>query len=218
MATSNDNRPLNYLGHPCSIAKLLTRLDDEVVQGLRGDEPLWMAQRLAASTEQLLDRTLYVHTVCNRLQEIAAELDDTEAEALAAVLTEYALGTVNGAWEHAHHVAMALVPYELQDTANDPNGKTAAFLAGRDLACKMLRNAKQSDGKVSIEARHREGRPKALWVLPYLVMLRTRPELLEGFAAVLSDYLSDAGGTDVEAFERLTAEDIFGTQAEVAHG
>lgn len=99
---------------------------------------------------------------------------------------------------------------------------TRAFLAGRDLACEVLK-ARHTflNDTATIEAQYRDGRPQVNWMLPFIERLCSRPVLCEGFAAVLSDFLSDCGGTDVEVYERLTPRQIFGRKGasqEVRHG
>jgi hypothetical protein len=98
--------------------------------------------------------------------------------------------------------------------------RTSNFLAGRDFACELLKSRegppKRPGDDSSLEAQYRDaGQRQNNWVLPFLDQLRARPELAEGFAAVLSDFLAGCGGTDVEVYDRLTVEEIFG---EVSHG
>lgn len=100
--------------------------------------------------------------------------------------------------------------------------RTSNFLAGRDLACEVLKSMESVNTGVSgedssLEARYRNGRQQNNWMLPFLQQLQARPELTEGFAAVLSDFLPACGGTDFELYAQLTAEDIFGSVG-VAHG
>lgn len=100
--------------------------------------------------------------------------------------------------------------------------RTSNFLAGCDLACEVLKsresvNAGVSGESSSVESCYRDGLPQNNWMLPFLQQLQARPELTEGFAAVLSDFLPGCGGTDFELYAQLTAEEIFGS-VEVAHG
>lgn len=78
------------------------------------------------------------------------------------------------------------------------------FMAGRDLAVEMLREAQTVEGGgaisvASIEAQYREGKPQVNFVQTYLDKIRERPELAEGFAAVLSDCLTVSASVDVYA-------------------
>jgi hypothetical protein len=43
--------------------------------------------------------------------------------------------------------------------------------------------------------------PQHRWVLPYLPELKRDPHLLDGFSAVLSDYLAAGGGGSAEIYE-----------------
>lgn len=100
--------------------------------------------------------------------------------------------------------------------------RTSNFLAGRDLACEVLKsresvNTSGSWDVSSVESCYRNGLRQNNWMLPYLQQLQARPELAEGFAAVLSDFLPGCGGTDFDLYAQLTAEEIFGS-VEVAHG
>jgi hypothetical protein len=107
--------------------------------------------------------------------------------------------------------------------ANKRNGgdrvapsNSAAFLAGRDLAAQMIRtghNADVPDGQATIEARYRDG-AQDNFALRYLQALLERPELADGFAAVLSDYLSAGGCVDPEVYERLSIGEMLGAKAD----
>lgn len=69
------------------------------------------------------------------------------------------------------------------------NAADRDFLAGRDLAVSMLRHMQAEDdtGACSIEAQYRNGMPQNNAARSYLLQLVQRPELLDGFAAVISD-------------------------------
>jgi hypothetical protein len=91
----------------------------------------------------------------------------------------------------------------------------ADFLAGRDLAVSMIRNitafhqATVAD-TLSIEAQYRvDGRPQANVAAVYLRRVLDNPALAEGFAAVLTDGLSN-GFPDVEVYEALTVSEMRG--------
>ena len=91
----------------------------------------------------------------------------------------------------------------------------AEYLEGRDIAVALLRERGSHDGhelgwSTAIEAKHREGKPQRNWVLPYLRRLMERPELAEGFCAVLSDYMAEYGGADPEVYERLSIREMLG--------
>lgn len=90
-----------------------------------------------------------------------------------------------------------------------------SFLEGRDLAVELLRS-RRSHENTSVEARHRDGKAQDNWAVPYFAALGAQPELLEGFCAVLSDFLSDCGGTDAEVFERLTLGEMLGARRDHA--
>lgn len=86
------------------------------------------------------------------------------------------------------------------------------FMAGRNLAVEMLREAQTVEAGAisvaSIEAQYREGKPQVNFVRTYLNRIRERPELAEGFAAVLSDSLTVSA--DVDVYARLSYREITG--------
>ena len=83
----------------------------------------------------------------------------------------------------------------------------ADFVRGRNLATELLRAASaayQLDGDLtSIDMTYRDGAPQSNIALSFLQRLVDDPELIEGFAAVLTDGLA-GGFPDVEVYERLS--------------
>jgi hypothetical protein len=94
-------------------------------------------------------------------------------------------------------------------------GTNKAFKAGRDLAVDMLRaGANQDIAASSIEAQDRDGRPQNNWALLHVHRLLERPELAEGFSAVLSDYIGLAGIiTHPKVYANLTVGQMLGAVA-----
>lgn len=96
----------------------------------------------------------------------------------------------------------------------DPN----AFMAGVALMDKMLREAeRQSEKKVQdfwIEAQYREGSDLTNYLRPLVAELLSRPELVDGFAAALGDFVgSERAGAcpgDGWAYASLSYDDIMG--------
>lgn len=98
-------------------------------------------------------------------------------------------------------------------------GKTttrSAFLAGRDLAAAMLDTAlaKGADAEESayfLEKEDRELVPQDNFVVPFLEKLRSEPELMDGFAGVLSDYLAGCSigfNASGQSYQRLTYNEM----------
>jgi hypothetical protein len=87
--------------------------------------------------------------------------------------------------------------------------RIARFNAGRDLAVEMLREAQDLTliRRAAVESRERDDPtiPQDRWVVKYLLELQRDPTLLDGFSAVLSDYLSPASGGSADHYARLTA-------------
>jgi hypothetical protein len=85
----------------------------------------------------------------------------------------------------------------------------ARFTAGRDLAVAMLRRCSEVTliERAALEARERTDptAPQHRWVLPFLVELQRDPGLLDGFSAVLSDYLASGTGGSPEHYVRVSA-------------
>ena len=81
------------------------------------------------------------------------------------------------------------------------------FARGRNLATELLRAAAaayQLDGDLtSVDVTYRDGAAQSNVALPFLQRLVAHPELIEGFAAVLTDGLA-GGFPDVEVYERLS--------------
>ena len=86
--------------------------------------------------------------------------------------------------------------------------KDAPFLRGRDLAIAMLEKGREIEGTDEAEALRwfRDGRAQNRFVLGYLHELFERPELIEGFAAVLSAKLSSSDSTDIACLAVPRAE------------
>ncbi len=85
------------------------------------------------------------------------------------------------------------------------------FLAGRDLAVSLLRQAAAAaDANLfCIEAEFRDGAVQDNIVLTYLRRVSADPRLAEGFAAVISDVFF-AGFTDVDRYAELSFDDMRG--------
>lgn len=95
----------------------------------------------------------------------------------------------------------------------DQRANVTHFLRGRDLAVEMLREACviAPSGQAVIDAAERgEGEAQRNFVRRYVDDLRRRPELAEGFAAVLSDRLAGSG-FDAEQYARLSLRDMVGS-------
>lgn len=95
---------------------------------------------------------------------------------------------------------------------NLESASDADFLAGRDLAVRMLRHMQDvgdSDAS-SIEAQYRQGETQVNAAMPYLAQLLARPQLLEGFAAVLSDGFHVGTFADADVYARLTIGEMRG--------
>jgi hypothetical protein len=82
------------------------------------------------------------------------------------------------------------------------------FERGRDLAVKMLREGAGNApfAEVALEARERDDprKPQRRWVLAYLRQLQRDPTLLDGFSAILSDFLASGTGGTPDHYERVT--------------
>jgi hypothetical protein len=87
------------------------------------------------------------------------------------------------------------------------------FMAGRRVAVQMLHAAEalSNPDSASIEAQHREGEPQHNFVREYVERIIAKPELAEGFCAVLSDFLSV--GADADHYARLLYADMVGQGA-----
>ena len=83
----------------------------------------------------------------------------------------------------------------------------ARYDAGRDLAIEMLREGSDPMllARAAIEAHERTdpGAPQHRWVLRYLLELQRDPRLLDGFSAVLSDYLAAGSGGSPDHYARV---------------
>lgn len=86
------------------------------------------------------------------------------------------------------------------------------FLAGRDLAVRMLRHMESADDcdVCSIESQYRDGAPQKNVARSYLQNLFQQPALLDGFAAVLSDAFNGFGFADADLYARLTISEMHG--------
>ena len=91
------------------------------------------------------------------------------------------------------------------------------FLAGRDLAIAMLRalNAHEDPDEQALDARYREGKPQRNLALEYVREIIANPALAEGFAAVLSDGITN-GFPDVDVYEGLTLSEMKGPRHDAA--
>ena len=87
--------------------------------------------------------------------------------------------------------------------------RVARFAAGRDLAVSMLRRCSEIEllDRAAIEARDRAvpTKPQHRWVVPFLLELQRDPSLLDGFSAVLSDYLSSGSGWSPDHYANVSA-------------
>lgn len=100
------------------------------------------------------------------------------------------------------------------------NRKT--FLAGRDLAVEMLKAGEEAynshvqddlcgPSTFALEIRDRVGLPQSNYAKTFLEKLQASPELMEGFAAVLSDYFAFAqvGTPDIDlSYGRLKFKEM----------
>jgi hypothetical protein len=86
--------------------------------------------------------------------------------------------------------------------------RVARFAAGRDLAVGMLRRCSEATllDRAALEARERDDpkAPQHRWVLPFLMELQRDPGLLDGFSAVLSDYLASGSGGSPEHYASVS--------------
>jgi len=95
----------------------------------------------------------------------------------------------------------------------------AAFLAGVRLAADMLaeqelhRDTTETD--TSLLAEFREGAPQANRVVPFLRRLIAEPQMVEGFAAALTDYFAMSVATLSHYYSEATEGEIFGDAGEV---
>ena len=64
----------------------------------------------------------------------------------------------------------------------------------------------------SIEAVYRGGAPQKNLVLSYLLMLVQHPELIEGFAAVMSDGFNGCSFADANLYANLTLPEMRGAK------
>ena len=107
MATDDRTQEVkSYLGHPCSLAPLLHVFEDEMREH-RNFDARHVLQRVGVGLDDLRMRVEYTHDALGSLRQI--ETDDEAANALAAVLEDYALNTANRTFEL---VAMILVVFE----------------------------------------------------------------------------------------------------------
>lgn len=89
----------------------------------------------------------------------------------------------------------------------------AAFVAGRDLAVAMLREAEAEVAPedfvvASIESRSRYGRPQCHIPLAYLERVIAEPRLAPGFAAVLCDALFGGATPNPDVYAALDAAEM----------
>ena len=87
--------------------------------------------------------------------------------------------------------------------------RLARFAAGRDLAIAMLRRGADATllNTAALEARERSDptAPQHRWALPFLLELHRDPDLLDGFSAVLSDYLAAGAGGSPDHYAGVSA-------------
>jgi hypothetical protein len=100
---------------------------------------------------------------------------------------------------------------ENRDPCDEPIN-IARFDAGRDLAIRMLREGTSPMlfQRAALEARERNvpEQPQHRWVLRYLLELQLDPRLLDGFSAVLSDYLASGSGGTPDHYERVQRAEL----------
>ena len=86
--------------------------------------------------------------------------------------------------------------------------RVARFPAGRDLAIAMLRRCSEATllDRAALEAHERTDprAPQHRWVLPFLLELQRDPGLIDGFSAVLSDYLASGSGGSPDHYASVT--------------
>lgn len=92
------------------------------------------------------------------------------------------------------------------------------FIAGRDVAVRMLRHMQNGgDADVcSIEAKYRDGAPQNNVAQSYLLQIMQRPELLEGFAAVISDAFNGGTFCDADVYAQLSIGEMRGPKHDPA--
>jgi hypothetical protein len=96
--------------------------------------------------------------------------------------------------------------------------RLARFAAGRDLAVAMLRRGSEATllATAALEARERSD-PTASqhrWVLAFLLELQRDPDLLDGFSAVLSDFLASGSIGTADYYAEITLSML----TELPHG
>jgi hypothetical protein len=98
-----------------------------------------------------------------------------------------------------------------------PSASEQAFLAGRDLAVRFLRHMQDEGASdaFSLESRYRDGAPQNNVARSYLLQLIQRPELLDGFAAVMSDGFGN-GFADADVYSSLTLGEMLGPRGDKA--
>ena len=83
------------------------------------------------------------------------------------------------------------------------------FVDGRNLAIAMLRHGSAATlfERAALESCERADPavPQHRWVLKYLLELQRDPSLMDGFTAVLSDYLASGSGGSPDHYEGVTA-------------
>lgn len=86
--------------------------------------------------------------------------------------------------------------------------RSESFYVGRDLAIQMLREAASLESTDAAEPYRwmREGAAQARFAAQYLQKIAAHPELIDGFAAVLSSRLGTAGGMAPDYFDLPMAE------------
>ncbi len=94
-----------------------------------------------------------------------------------------------------------------------PNGDRTIFMDGVRLAADMLDHAERLNLRgcgASIVGEFREGVPQDNFALTFIRQALEQPDLIEGFAAVLSDFLGDQDVQTLAAYyTELRPEQVF---------
>jgi hypothetical protein len=103
------------------------------------------------------------------------------------------------------------------ETVSRPEANPSDFMAGVALLDELLREAerlvrKDRSTAIYLDAGGRDGQPLNVYARPFLERLIARPELLDGFAGALGDYLAQVqegpAPASGDAFTHLTFEDV----------
>jgi hypothetical protein len=108
MATEKTTPPVNYLGHPCSVAALAARFPNPL-EIARKEDSREAAQTLARGMSMLVDRIGHMHNVLTTLRPLVEGLDDAdEVASLIALATDYELETSTRAFELSGSALMVI--------------------------------------------------------------------------------------------------------------